>query len=105
MIDSTPGLAPGGLLAHLYLRGLVRQPEVAVTEAITWLCAVAGGSHALDQLIRNVGLDPGPEVTWYAEVPAADRSRTDIEAWWGDPPLPRVVIEAKLDHTLTVEQV
>jgi hypothetical protein len=105
MVDSTSGLVPGRLLAHLYLKGLVRQPEVAVTEAITWLCALPGGSHALDQLIRDAGLDPEPEVAWYAEVPAADRSRTDIEAWWGDPPLPRVVIEAKLGHTLTVEQV
>ena len=99
-----PASSRARLLAHLYLKGLVRQPEVAVTEAITWLCALPGGSHALDQLIRDAGLDPGPAVAWYAEVPAADGSRTDIEAWRGDPPLPRVVIEAKLGHTLTVGQ-
>jgi hypothetical protein len=100
MADSTtPGLVPGGLLAHLYLKSLIRQPEVAVTRAITWLCTLPGGSHALDQLILSEGLVPGSEIAWYADVPAPDLSRTDIEASWGEPPRPRVVIEAKLDHT------
>ena len=105
MLDSTRGPIPGELLARLYLRGLLRQPEVAVTEAITWLCSLPGASHALDRLIRDAGLDPIGEIAWYAEVPAADRTRTDIEAWWGEPAVPRVVIEAKLGHILTVEQV
>ena len=87
---------PGGLLAMLLGHGLVLQPEVVVTRSLAWLCSLPGARSAMNALVTGAGLEPGESPSWYAEVRAASGARTDLECWWGEPPLPRVVIEAKL---------
>ena len=66
---------------------------------------MAGGSGALDNLVRRNGIAPEANGFWRAEVVADDRTRTDMEYSWGDPPLTRVVVEAKIGHSLTAEQI
>jgi hypothetical protein len=96
---------PGGLLAMLLGHGLVRQPEVVVTRSLAWLCSLPGAGAAMDALIEGAGLEPGESPSWHAEVRAASGARTDLECWWGEPPLPRVVVEAKLGALLSAGQI
>jgi hypothetical protein len=99
------GTVPGGLLAHLLRYGVITQGEVAVTRSIVYCLSLPGGSHALDGLIAATGVVPGDKISWRAEAIATTGVRPDIEGWWGDPPVPRVVIEAKLGHDLTGQQI
>lgn len=85
--------------------GLVLQPEVVVTRSLAWLCSLPGARTAMNDLIASGGLEPGENPSWYAEVRAASGARTDLECWWGQPPLPRVVVEAKLGAPLTAGQI
>jgi hypothetical protein len=101
-LTATESEQPLGLLAMLHSKGLVPQAEVAVTQSIAWLCATSPDGNPLADLILDAGLTPGQGATWYAEVMAPDKTRTDLECWWDD--LPCVVMEAKLDHALTEEQ-
>ena len=94
-----------GLLAMLLGHGLVRQPEVVVTRSLAWLCSLPGAGAAMDALIQGAGLEPGESPSWHAEVRAASGARTDLECWWGEPPLPRVVVEAKLGALLSAGQI
>jgi hypothetical protein len=96
---------PGGLLAMLLGSGLVRQPEVVVTRSLAWLCSLPGARPAMNALIAGAGLEPGENPSWYAEVRAASGARTDLECWWGKPPLPRVVVEAKIGAPLAAGQI
>jgi len=96
---------PGGLLAMLLGHGLVLQPEVVVTRSLAWLCSLPGARSAMNALVTGAGLEPGESPSWYAEVRAASGARTDLECWWGEPPLPRVVIEAKLGALLSAGQI
>jgi len=59
----------------------------------------------MNALVKGAGLEPGESPWWYAEVRAASGARTDLECWWGEPPLPRVVIEAKLGALLSAGQI
>ncbi len=103
--STRPPERANGLLAMLSTKGLVRQSEVAVTQSIAWLCGLVEGGNPLDKLIRSTGLECGANPMWRAEVLAPDRTRTDLECWWGDDPRPHVVIEAKLAEELTEVQV
>jgi hypothetical protein len=96
---------PGGLLAMLLGSGLVRQPEVVVTQSLAWLCSLPGARPAMNAMIAGAGLEPGEDLSWYAEVRAASGARTDLECWWGQPPLPRVVVEAKIGAPLAAGQI
>ena len=96
---------PGGLLAMLLGSGLVRQPEVVETRSVAWLCSLPGARRAMNTLIAGAGLEPGENPSWYAEVRAVSGARTDLECWWGEPPLPRVVVEAKLGAPLVAGQI
>ena len=89
------------LLGH----GLVLQPEVVVTRSLAWLCSLPGARAAMNALIAGAGLEPGESPSWHAEVRAASGARTDLECWWGDPPLPRVVVEAKIGALLSAGQI
>ena len=89
------------LLGH----GLVLQPEVVVTRSLAWLCSLPGARFAMNALIAGAGLEPGESPSWHAEVRAASGARTDLECWWGQPPLPRVAVEAKLGAPLTARQI
>jgi len=96
---------PNGLLAALVPFGVLVQPEVAVTRSVCWLLGLEGAAGALDRLVRNGGVQPESGGFWLTEVGGEERGRTDLEYWWGDPPTTRVVVEAKLGHTLTVDQI
>jgi len=96
---------PHGLLAALVPYGVLVQPEVALTRSIWWLLGLKGGTSALDDLVRRSGLEPATGGLWLTEVVGKDRDRTDLEYRWGDPPVTRVVVEAKLGHTLTNDQI
>jgi hypothetical protein len=96
---------PAGLLAMLLGSGLVRQPEVVVTRSLAWLCSLPGARPAMNALIAGAGLEPGENPSWYAEVRADSGARTDLECWWGEPPLPRVVVEAKIGAPLAAGQI
>lgn len=94
---------PSGLLAALVPFGVLRQPEVAVTTGIWWLLGLDGASRALDTLVDRRGPRPAAGGLWTTEV-SGDGGRTDLEYAWGGPLQTRVVVEAKLGHTLTPEQ-
>lgn len=96
---------PHGLLAALVPFGVLVQPEVAVTRSICWLLGLEGAASSLDSLVRDGRVIPESGGFWLTEVVGEDRGRTDLEYWWGDPPATRVVVEAKLGHTLTVDQI
>lgn len=81
------------------------QLEVALTRSINWLLGLDGAAGALDELVRRNDIEPGPNRFWLNEVFAGDGGRTDLEYWWGDPAQTRVVVEAKIGHILTVDQV
>lgn len=95
---------PGGLLAALVPAGVLRQPEVALTTGIWWVLGMDGAVGALDPLIARNGLAPEPGGRWRTEV-VGDGGRSDLEYAWGNPPRTHVLIEAKIGHTLTPEQV
>lgn len=94
----------GGLLAALVPAGVLRQPEVALTTGIWWVLGLEGAAGALDPLIERAGVRPTPGGRWYTEV-RGDGGRSDLEYEWGDPARTRVLVEAKIGHTLTPEQV
>lgn len=96
---------PNGLLAALVPFGVLVQPEVAVTRSICWLLGLEGAAGGLDRLVRNGGVEPESGGFWLTEVVGEEPGRTDLEYRWGDPPTTRVVVEAKLGHTLTVDQI
>jgi hypothetical protein len=96
---------PNGLLAALVPFGVLVQPEVALTRSISWLLGLEGAAGALDRLVLDGGVVPESGGFWLTEVVGEDRGRTDLEYWWGEPPSTRVVVEAKLGHTMTVEQI
>jgi hypothetical protein len=83
---------------------VLRQPEVAVTTAIWWVLGLEGASSALDSLVARTPVEPGAG-QWRQEVRGDDGGRTDLEYLWGEPLQTRVVVEAKLGHLLTPEQV
>jgi hypothetical protein len=85
--------------------GLVRQPEVVVTRSLGRLCSLPGAWPAMNALIAGAGLEPGENPSWYADVRAASGAQTDLECWWGEPPLPRVVVEAKIGAPLATGQI
>ncbi|KRD41333.1 hypothetical protein ASE38_17145 [Cellulomonas sp. Root930] len=93
------------MLAALVPSGVLVQPEVALTRGLWWLLGLADASKALDALIRRGGIEPAAEPQWLTEVVGPDRARTDLECHWGTPAAARVVVEAKIGHTLDVEQV
>lgn len=95
---------PNGLLAALLPHGVLVQPEVALTRSICWLLGLEGAAGALDDLVRKGGFEPEAGGFWRTEVTDGDGWRSDLEYWWGDPAGAKVVIEAKIGHTLTVEQ-
>ena len=95
---------PGGLLAALVPSGVLRQPEVAVTTGIWWLLGLEGASSALDHLVARNGLSP-QQGEWRTEVRGGEGGRTDLEYMWGSPLRTMVIVEAKLGHTLTADQV
>lgn len=96
---------PNGLLAALLPYHLLVQPEVALTRSITWLLGLEGAAGGLDDLVRRSGLEPEADGRWCTEVVGEDGDRTDLEYRWAGPAATRVVVEAKIGHTLTVEQV
>lgn len=96
---------PDGLLAALVPHGVLVQPEVALTRGICWVLGLEGAVGALDDLVRRSGIEPGVNGLWLTEVVGQDGGRTDLEYRWGDPSWTRVVVEAKIGHTLTTEQV
>lgn len=51
---------PDGMLAALAPRGVLVQPEVAITRSINWLPGLDGGAGALDGHERRNGIEPGP---------------------------------------------
>lgn len=102
--DVTRPSEPGGLLAALVPFGVLVQPEVALTRGITWVLGIEGAATALDGLIAAAGVEPGPEPRWFTEVVGVG-GRTDLEARWGRPQRTHVVVEAKLGHQLTTDQV
>lgn len=104
MSEKAQSHAAGGLLAALVPAGVLRQPEVALTTGIWWVLGLEGAGGALDPLITRKGLEPIPGGRWYTEV-VGHGGRSDLEYEWGDPAKTRVLVEAKIGHTLTVEQV
>lgn len=94
-----------GLLAALVPFSVLVQPEVALTRSICWLLGLEGGSRALDGLIRAAGIEPGDGGPWLTEVVSEDGGRADLEYRSGDGLKPLVVVEAKIGHTLTVDQI
>jgi hypothetical protein len=96
---------PNGLLAALVPYGVLVQPEVALTRGLYWLLGLEGAVGALDGLVRRNGVEPGTNGFWLTEVVGADRGRTDLEYRWGGLSGARVVVEAKIGHTLTYGQV
>ncbi|MFC6238038.1 hypothetical protein [Longivirga aurantiaca] len=104
MTDSTPvPNQAGGLLAALVPFGVLRQPEVALTTGICWVLGLDGAAGALDALIARSGITPDSAGRWRGEV-VGDGGRSDLEYAWGDPPTTRVIVEAKIGHSLTPEQ-
>ena len=95
---------PHGLLAALVPSGILRQPEVAVTTGIWWLLGLDGASTALDDLVARNHVAPSSG-EWRQELRGADGGRTDLEYLWGNPLETHVVVEAKLGHLLTPDQV
>jgi hypothetical protein len=96
---------PNGLLAALVPAGVLVHPEVALTRSIWWLLGLEGAAPALDGLVRRSGIEPQAGGFWLTEERDTDGTRTDLEYRWGEPARTRVVVEAKLGHTLTAGQV
>lgn len=96
---------PQGLLAALVPFGVLVQPEVALTRSIWWLLGLEGAAGALDGLVRRNGIEPDINGYWLTEVVGKELGRTDLEYRWGDPSETRVVVEAKIGHALTVDQI
>ncbi|MDD2858974.1 MAG: hypothetical protein PHU75_09910 [Candidatus Nanopelagicales bacterium] len=95
----------GRLLASLLSWSTLVQPEVALTRATRFLLSLPDGHTALDDLIRREGLHPEPDGYWLTEVRGEEGGRTDLEYRWGSPAHTRVIVEAKIGHTLDAEQV
>jgi hypothetical protein len=70
---------------------------------VAWL--VEGAAGALDGLVRRNGIEPDNNGYWLTEVVGEGLGRTDLEYRWGDPSETRVVVEAKIGHVLTVDQI
>jgi hypothetical protein len=96
---------PHDLLAALLPFGVPVQPEVALTRSIWWLLGLEGAAVALDGLVRRKGIEPDINGYWLTEVVGKELGRTDLEYRWGDPSEMRVVVEAKIGHVLTVDQI
>lgn len=95
---------PGRLLATLLSQSSLVQPEVVLTRATCFLLGLPGGNNALDALVVRGGLQPEPGGHWRTEVRGDEGGRTDLEYRWGDLERPRVIVEAKIGHTLDAGQ-
>lgn len=101
---SPSGASPERLLGMLAVAGFVRSPEVAVTSSLAWLARREHVADGLAAMVERSGFSVGSDAEWLAEVPAEDRTRTDLECVQGESRAPVVVVEAKLDAALTGEQ-
>jgi|GEM_PF-6290436 len=102
----SPGSSvPGRLLATLLSQNNLVQPEVALTRATCFLLGLPGGANALDALVVRGGIDPEPGGYWRTEVRGDGGGRTDLEYRWGNLSTLRVIVEAKIGHTLDPDQV